>query len=490
MVIENQGRCIVFTGPTCSEADVVSVLPHAIVRPPIAAGDLWELGLDVGDTILIIDGYYYQQRSVRHKELLALIDRGVTVVGASSLGALRAAELMSFGMIGVGEIFGWYLDGVIDGDDEVAVVHGPAERGYRGETLALVNVRATLNAAVSSGELTRADAERAVALIAEMPFARRRHSDVENVLVDVLEAKTGRRTAEILRDELIDQKRADAFAALDVVAKGGVTPEWSGVDRFANATQVAALASFLQWQVDETGIEVSDRFVPHRDVVALAQLFAQDYPMVHRARAVCSVLEDAQLEGFDVSDELLGELRSPRAWPLSAEVADRVGSMLLDVFLARGLVSSASELSVLDSWLSEVERERLSESDKLIEFCARLAAHQYPSLAPAQWLQSADTYERFAELAVFVEDFNQYVTDELPEFDPRNFDKSAVTRWCVERWSADGFSPMLDAAKDWDLTLSSRGFRSEDAWWQAVRELYPVAKLRGDQISIRVWPEE
>ena len=45
---------------------------------------------------------------------------GTQVFGAASMGALRAAELAPFGMIGVGAIFAAYRDGRLTGDDEVA----------------------------------------------------------------------------------------------------------------------------------------------------------------------------------------------------------------------------------------------------------------------------------------------------------------------------------------------------------------------------------
>lgn len=66
-----------------------------------AAGDLLRLAPRPG----IVDGSFHQTRAVRHKEILALIDAGVTVLGAASMGALRAAELDTYGMIGVGRVY-------------------------------------------------------------------------------------------------------------------------------------------------------------------------------------------------------------------------------------------------------------------------------------------------------------------------------------------------------------------------------------------------
>jgi hypothetical protein len=63
------------------------------------------------------------------------------------MGALRAAELAPLGMLGVGYIFAAYRHGRLVADDEVAVLHAPAELGWRPLTEAMVDIRATLAAA-------------------------------------------------------------------------------------------------------------------------------------------------------------------------------------------------------------------------------------------------------------------------------------------------------------------------------------------------------
>jgi hypothetical protein len=39
--------------------------------------------------------------------------------------------LAPFGMVGVGEIFRAFHCGDLDQDDEVAIIHGPADSGFR-----------------------------------------------------------------------------------------------------------------------------------------------------------------------------------------------------------------------------------------------------------------------------------------------------------------------------------------------------------------------
>ena len=67
--------------------------PDFAWHPPAAAGDLLRLLPDPPATLCLIDGYFDARPSVWHKEILLLIEAGVRVFGAASMGALRAAEL-------------------------------------------------------------------------------------------------------------------------------------------------------------------------------------------------------------------------------------------------------------------------------------------------------------------------------------------------------------------------------------------------------------
>ncbi|MDA8586059.1 TfuA-like protein [Rhodobacteraceae bacterium] len=91
-------------------------------------------------TIGLIDGGFEQGPAVWHKEILEAMDRGCTVFGASSMGALRAAELHCFGMIGLGQVFAEYVSGRRSSDADVAVIHGPGELGYPPLSLSLVEM--------------------------------------------------------------------------------------------------------------------------------------------------------------------------------------------------------------------------------------------------------------------------------------------------------------------------------------------------------------
>ncbi|HYJ29569.1 MAG TPA: TfuA-like protein [Allosphingosinicella sp.] len=134
---------IVFAGPSLPGADRAAPAP-VDWRPPAEAGDLLRLDLGPGLTICLIDGYFDHRPAVRHKEILLALAEGARVIGASSMGALRAAEMAGFGMEPVGVIARAFAGGRLSGDDEVALVHGPAEWDWRPLSVPLVEVRATL----------------------------------------------------------------------------------------------------------------------------------------------------------------------------------------------------------------------------------------------------------------------------------------------------------------------------------------------------------
>lgn len=95
---------------------------EVIYKRPIKRGDLVHDMKEHPDIIAIIDGVFHQNSAVGHREILDVIKKGVKVYGASSMGALRASELDSLGMEGIGYCYEQYASGKITSDDDVAVM--------------------------------------------------------------------------------------------------------------------------------------------------------------------------------------------------------------------------------------------------------------------------------------------------------------------------------------------------------------------------------
>jgi hypothetical protein len=147
---------IVFAGPSLCGVSC-EAWPMIEFRPPAACGDIARAAESSPRAIGLIDGFFETTASPWHKEILWALSKEIAVLGGASLGALRAAELAPFGMIGVGRIFEAYRDRVIEDDAEVAVLHGPAELDYPNLTEALVNVRCALRRARRAGIISAPD---------------------------------------------------------------------------------------------------------------------------------------------------------------------------------------------------------------------------------------------------------------------------------------------------------------------------------------------
>jgi hypothetical protein len=135
-------RAAVFVGPGLTEEDMSEIDTDLIdLHPPIRRGDLRD-AMDAGYRIIaIIDGEFYQNLAVSPKEILVGLRDGRHIIGGSSMGALRAAEMDVYGMEGVGRIYAWYRRGIITRDDDVALMFGSCDVGsYRAVTVPMVNV--------------------------------------------------------------------------------------------------------------------------------------------------------------------------------------------------------------------------------------------------------------------------------------------------------------------------------------------------------------
>jgi hypothetical protein len=204
---------VVFLGPSLPHSEAKAILGEAEYRLPAGRGDIVE-AVDEGATIIgLIDGVFYQRAAVAHREILYAFEKGVKVVGGSSMGALRASEMDSFGMVGVGLIYRWYKDGVINSDDEVALAFHPDTLVALSEPL--VNIRATLAKLAEKGEATKGEAEILLEAAHETPFQLRNYMRIVQKAIEMgLDRSRSQTLIRVLKDERVDQKRLDAVDTL------------------------------------------------------------------------------------------------------------------------------------------------------------------------------------------------------------------------------------------------------------------------------------
>jgi len=208
---------VVFLGPSLPAAEARR-LARCTVLPPARQGDVWRALPRRPAALPLIDGVFESTPSVWHHELLDALDAGVAVFGGASMGALRAVELASHGMVGVGRIFGWYRDGVLSGDDEVALLHAPVEAGYLPLTLPLVNVRAAAELARDRGLVSAREARAVITAGASVFYQERTWPVVLETAAPQLRPAALARLRTLVRGAPPDPKADDARVTIAAAA--------------------------------------------------------------------------------------------------------------------------------------------------------------------------------------------------------------------------------------------------------------------------------
>jgi hypothetical protein len=215
---------VIFLGPSLDIATARTLI-DAEFRPPVRMGDVYRAARARPECIGIIDGFFEQTPAVWHKEILYALSEGVPVYGAASMGALRAAELHPFGMRGVGAIFAQLASGALEDDDEVAVVHAPADLGHAPQSEAMVNLRHGLALAAHAGIVDEAEEARLLAHAKALFYPERSWQRVYSAAraFGMPQEKVARLEA-FVTERRPDQKREDAVALLREISLGRHDP--------------------------------------------------------------------------------------------------------------------------------------------------------------------------------------------------------------------------------------------------------------------------
>jgi hypothetical protein len=169
---------IIFLGPSLSHEKAKKIF-YSDYRPPARKGDFLQLTADFDLTKMLVgfvDGVFLQDYPPTPIEVYHLIRKsGVLLVGAASLGALRAVELEKFGMVGIGKIFQLYKTGKLNADDEVAVTFA-AEGDYLLQSEAMVDIRYNLYLAHKNKVISENTKHVLVRLAKEIYFPNRKYT--------------------------------------------------------------------------------------------------------------------------------------------------------------------------------------------------------------------------------------------------------------------------------------------------------------------------
>ncbi|WP_170405202.1 TfuA-like protein [Ruegeria arenilitoris] len=372
---------VVFVGPTLAP-EAVSDRLDATILPPVRQGDVYRVVRDKPTAIGIIDGFFEGVPSVWHKEILWAIEQGIPVFGSASMGALRAAELADFGMIGVGGIFEDYSNGTLQDDDEVAVLHSPAELGFQSLSEPMVSIRATVAQAETAGVLSPDTASEVLRCAKAMHYRHRTWPDILGALQNLSGITE---FANWLPTGRIDAKARDAVAMLECMAEyltGTPLPP----------SDIARTEPTLMWKALRARVDAGDPSAD-RSVVDELRLQPELYTTL-RNRAVLALLSREEASRQDRPPEraeLVRQMEDHRAtiglsrrsdlmaWIEANDLSpEGYETMLADA--ARIEAATASRASRLDAQLlSELRR-----SDQYTQLRDRAASKAEQALPAGQ----------------------------------------------------------------------------------------------------------
>lgn len=187
---------------------------EVIYKRPIKRGDLGQALKENPDIIGIIDGVFHQNSSVGHKEILNVLNKGVTVVGSSSMGALRASEMDSLGMIGIGYVYEQYATGKVASDDDVAVMLDSATLESLSEPL--INMEYVFTNAVDENVITQKQKDELIQIAKSTFYPKRNYA--QTLGESALDPDTKSRLIDFIRTSK-DIKKEDAKSLLEYISQ-------------------------------------------------------------------------------------------------------------------------------------------------------------------------------------------------------------------------------------------------------------------------------
>jgi len=413
--------------------EALALLPSATFLPPAGHGDVVSaLTIYQPDAIGIIDGVFGQSLSVWHKEILFALHRGVRVVGAASMGALRAAEMETCGMEGVGEVYRLFHSGELTDDDEVALVHADSELGFRALSEPMVNVRATVRHACAHGLISELTASRTIDSAKRLHFSERTLARIIDAARLSTELADG--VAWVFRNRYVDVKASDARLLLEALREDPAPRP---------AVEMVDSGGFTRLYNEERRVRQDGSDVPLRDIASYAALTMPDFDDLNFGalnRALVQVL--AQVLGVDVTpDELdaervrfrrrhglidqgsaeqwrrsnhvneaeldtivheLAVCRRLHRWLLGTHRAEARTRWLLDELRLRGRYVEAADGAAhqrrLGGDASSLGELRPDEILDLVEAQRRATGWQ-PDVPPDEWVEEAPPFASLTDLA-------------------------------------------------------------------------------------------
>ena len=195
----------------------VSLLPKLdslFYLPAVRRGDIYKACTKF-ERLIIVDGLFANVRSVWHREIIYALSIGVQVFGCSSMGALRASELVSYGMMGSGWVYEKLLNAEIVADDEVSLIYsfGPSGNLII-ESIPLCNIMWILYTIYGLNYHKHQEVNEIIERIQSDAFNNRTLMHLKEVAFQILPSHVAKLLIERLHSRLFDIKAIDFIELL------------------------------------------------------------------------------------------------------------------------------------------------------------------------------------------------------------------------------------------------------------------------------------
>jgi len=375
------------------------------------------------------------------------------------MGALRAAELDRYGMEGIGHVYEEYRSGQIVGDDEVALLHGPAEAGYPPFSQPLVNIRATLAAAQEKALVEEDERRRLIDLLAAMPYQRRTYRVLAELAAELgMSPSRAGAVDAFCRENTVDVKRSDALLLLDRLT--GTTEEPAPRPRLSRTWLLH------NWELEADGERSGHGGVRVSDAAALraCQLFARDYPEFYRDLVFDLVGRECAAECPAYRDDLPAARAAVEHGSHRGFYPDRLGER---------------EFGFLTQWTTESERTERSPQEVLPTFVVRafrIKPGGVPMTAMVDLLKGTRAFDRGADVVRAAAQLEREV--QAAGRDSSDLPAGRVIEWFAKRWGVD--------PENLELAALDRGLDSLEAFLDAARPYYLLAKYNHAVVDFSV----
>lgn len=388
-------KTVIFLGPSLPLEEARRVL-DAVYLPPAQQTDLLTAAVNhEPDAIGLIDGVFLQSLSVWHKEILHALDQGIAVYGASSMGAIRAAETDSFGMVGVGEVYRQFASGELIDDDEVALAHASAQEGYQKTSEPMVNIRATFQAAGKAGIIDPEQLARLLALAKPIYFAHRTFPAIfEAAAREGFSRRILDRLREFASNNYVDLKRNDAIALLETIRDSapanGRGPSESSRGKRSPTFAFRRSTAFETLFNRDRQVEIGDMSLHLENVSNYVALHDPDFEETNfGALNRVVVLAFAEMLGLEVEPAAIQSeadrfrrrhnLEDPETWDVWLRANHQSPAEFHDLMWQRALCRRLHRWFLIAMWMernSKILLDELRLKNRYAEWAARAASHE------------------------------------------------------------------------------------------------------------------